>query len=113
MTNHAIQELIERLPGAFLPEKAAGVDATVQFNLSGPEGGDWYLTIQDQKCTVSPGQAANPRLIFEASAQDCLDILTGKLDAMRAYMQGKLRLKGDLNTAMKLTGYFSVQKMGS
>jgi putative sterol carrier protein len=44
-----------------------------------------------------------------ANAQDFKDVLTGKADGMQYFMQGKFKLSGDLNLAMKLTTLF---KMG-
>ncbi len=110
MADLAIEDLMAKLPSAFLPEKAAGVNAVVQFNLSGERGGDWYVTIHDQACTVEPGAAQAPNLVFSAAAQDCLDILTGKLDGMRAFMTGKLKLSGDMGLAMKLVGFFRLDE---
>jgi len=105
-----IQDLMDRLPKAFVPEKAAGVNASVLFHLTGEMGGDWVVTIKDQTCVVTQGRKDNTNLIFAAEAQDCLDIFTGKLDEMRAFMQGKLRLTGDMGLATKLAGFFDVQK---
>jgi hypothetical protein len=40
------KEFFEKiLPMRFKPEKAAGVDVTVQVNIAGPNGGDWTVTI--------------------------------------------------------------------
>jgi putative sterol carrier protein len=110
MAEVSIQELFDRLPGAFIPEKAAGIDAVIQFTLSGDKGGDWWVAIRNNVCTVENGIAQLPTLVFAATAQDCLDIFTGKLDAVKAFMQGKIKLKGNFNLAMKLTGMFDVRK---
>jgi putative sterol carrier protein len=37
------------------------------------------------------------------------DVLLGRADGMKGFMEGKLQLAGDLNLAMKLTSFF---KMG-
>jgi len=97
---------MDRLPSAFLADKASGVDATVLFNLTGPKGGQWLVTIQNEHCTVEAGTTPNPKLTLTADAQDCLDIFSGKLDGMKAFMQGKLKVSGDFGLAMKLTGLF-------
>jgi putative sterol carrier protein len=47
-------------------------------------------------------------LTLSANAQDLLDIFTGKLDAMKALMSGKLHMLGDMGLAMKLMSYFSI-----
>jgi putative sterol carrier protein len=108
MPEITIQHLMDLLPKAFLPEKAAGVSATVLFDLAGEKGGKWGVTIKDQTCAVVPGPLENPRLTLSANAQDLLDIFTGKLDAMKALMSGKLHMLGDMGLAMKLMSYFSI-----
>ncbi len=103
-----IEKLMGLMPKAFVPEKAAGIDAVIQYNLSGEQGGDWIITIKDDACTTEQGVAENPRLTLIADAGDYIDILTGKLNAMSAFAGGKLKLKGDLNLAMKLMDFFKL-----
>ncbi len=109
MSEITVKELMDRMPKAFLPEKAKGVDAVIQYHLTGEEGGDWIITIKDGKCTVEEGVTENPTLTLEADAQEYKDIILGKLDGMSAFMQGKLKLKGNLNLAMKLTSFFKLR----
>ncbi len=108
MTEISVQELMNRMPKAFMPEKAEGVDTVIQYHLTGEEGGDWIITINDGKCTVEPGVAQNPKMTLTADSQDYKDVITGKTNAMQAFMQGKLKLAGDLNMAMKLTNFFKM-----
>lgn len=107
----SIQELMDRLPGAYLPDKAGAVDVRVQFHLTGEKGGDWYVALTEQGCSVASGETENPSLVFSAEAQDCLDVFTGKLDPVRAYMSGKLALRGDMSLAMRLMRFFSIEKL--
>lgn len=108
MSEITVQELMNRMPKAFMPEKAEGVDTVIQYHLTGEEGGDWIITIKDGICTVEPGVAENPKMTLTADAQDYKDVITGKTNAMQAFMQGKLKLAGDLNMAMKLTNFFKM-----
>ncbi len=102
-----VKELMERMPGAFLPEKAEGVDAVIQFSL-GEEGGDWVCSIKDKQCTVEPGKAQNPNLTLSADAANYIDLVTGKLNPMTAIATKKIELKGDLNLAMKYMNLFDL-----
>jgi putative sterol carrier protein len=43
-----------------------------------------------------------------ADAQDFREVLLGKVNGMQYFMQGKLKLAGDLNLAMKLTSMFKM-----
>jgi len=103
-----VQELILAHEKAFVPEKAAGVEAVIQYRLTGEDGGDWIITIKDGKCTVAAGNAENPKMTLTANAHDFREVLLGKMDGMMAFMQGKLKLAGDLNLAMKLTSLFKL-----
>lgn len=103
-----IAKLMGLMPKAFLPEKAGEVEATIQFKLSGEGGGDWAVTISEGTCSVEQGEAENPTLTLSAEADDYLKIITGKLNAMSAFAEGKIKLKGDLNLAMKMMSYFKL-----
>jgi len=109
----SIQEVMTLLPSAFLPEKAGNLRADVQFFISGDKGGDWVVMINQGTCSVIPGISKNPSVEFFAAAQDFLDVLTGKLDAMRAYMSGRLQVRGNMNLAMRLTKMFSAESFKS
>jgi putative sterol carrier protein len=111
MTDLSIQSLMDRLCGAFVPERAAGMDATVQFDLKGDQGGVWVVTIRDQSCRVEQGRTGQANLTFSAEAQDALDVLSGKMDPMGAFMRGKLRLAGDMGLAMRLANLFDVKRL--
>jgi putative sterol carrier protein len=99
---------MERMPSAFIPEKAQGVEATIQFHFTGNEESDWVAAIKEGACTVEPGTTPAPTLSLTAESQDYLDVVTGQMDGMKAFMQGKLRLSGDLNLAMKMLGFFKL-----
>jgi putative sterol carrier protein len=109
MTEYTVEQLIKNHEKAFQPEKAMGLDAIIQYHLTGEEGGDWIITIRDDKCTVQEGIAENPKMTLTADAREFRDILLGKMDGMAAFMQGKLKLSGDLNLAMKLTSFFRMK----
>jgi putative sterol carrier protein len=108
MPDMTVQELIFAHEKAFVPEKAVGVEAVIQYRLTGEDGGDWIITIKDGKCTVAAGNAENPKMTLTANAHDFREVLLGKMDGMMAFMQGKLKLAGDLNLAMKLTSLFKL-----
>jgi putative sterol carrier protein len=45
-------------------------------------------------------------LTFLADSGDWVKIMTGQLDGMSAFMQGKLKVKGDRELAMKFQSLF-------
>jgi putative sterol carrier protein len=108
MTEPTIEEFLSQMTAAFRPEKAAGIDTTIQLKLTGSQEGEWYLTIKDSACTLTPGTVPAPKLTVNADSADFIKIFTGQLDGMQAFMQGKLRLGGDINLALKLMNLFKM-----
>lgn len=105
-----IAQLMEKMPGAFLPEKAQGVNATLYFKFTGAEAGEWNARIADGKCDVKQGAPAEAAtMTLTADSSDYVKIFTGELDGMQAFMQGKLKLGGDLNLAMKMMQMFKIK----
>lgn len=103
-----IEELFEKLPGAFLPDKAGDMDAVIQFVLTGEEASDWYVVIRDGQVKVEKGKHEAPTMTLTADSQDYKDIVTGRMQPMNAFMQGKVKLQGNLNLAMKFAEIFKL-----
>ena len=108
MSDITVKQMVFNHEKAFQPEVAEGIEAVIQYKLTGEEAGDYIITIKDDKCTVAEGIADNPTMTLTADAQDFGDVLLGKANGMQYFMQGKLKLSGDLNLAMKLTSFFKM-----
>jgi putative sterol carrier protein len=106
MSEINVRELMTSIPDYFDAEKAKGVSAIVQCMFSGEQASDWVIKIKDQICEVEEGKTANPDLTIKADAEDGVNLLTGKMDAMRAFMLGKVKVYGDLALGMKLVNFF-------
>ena len=105
-----IADLMEKMPGAFIPEKGQGIDAVIHFKFTGEEVGDWNVVIKDGKVDVAQGvPSKQPNMTLTADSNDYIKIITGELDGMQAFMQGKIKLSGDLNLAMKLMQMFKIR----
>lgn len=97
------QEFFEKsLLARFKPEKAEGVDVIAQINISGPEGGNWTVTLKDQKLQVTEGIHESPDLTLKMKPVDFLDLVNGKLSAERAFFTGRVQFKGNIAVALKL-----------
>jgi len=106
----SIKDVMERMPDSFLPEKAEGVEAVIQFEFTGEEEGYWVARISEGACHVTAGEVNRPTLTLTSDSQDYLDVLSGKLNGTKAFMQGKLRLIGDLGLAMQMLSYFDLSE---
>jgi NAD(P)-dependent dehydrogenase (short-subunit alcohol dehydrogenase family)/acyl dehydratase/putative sterol carrier protein len=91
-----VKEIFEGIPEAFKADRAAGVDAVFQFEISGPGGGSWHVTVKDQKCEVRGGRHDRPTTTIAMGDEDFVKLIKGELNAMKAYTGGKLKVAGDL-----------------
>lgn len=104
---NSVQDVFDAMPSHFLPDQAGDMQATIQFDLSGEGGGQWYAAIADRVLNVYAGQAPAPSLTLMTSAGDYLSIINGELKPMAAFMQGKIRVKGDMPLLLKMQSLFS------
>ncbi|MEE8162801.1 MAG: SCP2 sterol-binding domain-containing protein [Anaerolineae bacterium] len=106
------KEIIEAMPSAFLPERAEGLKATCQFELTGEEGGNWVLEIANQQCQVKEGVVAAPDATISLAAADYVAMVKGELDVMRSFMKGRLKVKGNMGLVMKVLDLFQRPEEG-
>ena len=100
------KEIMEALPLVFQPDKAKGMDETFQFELTGEGGGTWVAKIADGQCTVTEGGIDHPSATISLEAADYVAIAQGKLDMAKAFMGGKIKVKGNMGLIMKLPDLF-------
>ena len=100
------QEIFDAMPGQLDENAAKNMNAPIQFNLSGDNGGQWYVTIKDGKAEVSKGTAPSANMTMSMAANDYVDMTTGKLNGQMAFMSGKLKISGDMGLAMKMQTLF-------
>ncbi|MBI2466577.1 MAG: SCP2 sterol-binding domain-containing protein [Candidatus Rokubacteria bacterium] len=103
-----VKEMFDAMPSRLKPDRAQGVKAVVQYDITGEDGGTYHVEIADGKCAVAAGAASSPNLTLTMSAPDWLDMVAGKLNAQMAFMSGRLKLKGDMGLAMRLAGIFGI-----
>lgn len=108
MTDYTVKELVFNHEKAFLPDKAVGVDAVIQYKFTGDQAGDYIVNIKDGNCNVEEGETENATLTLTSDGEFFKDVLLGKEDGMKGFMMGKIKLSGDLNLAMKLTSFFKM-----
>ena len=76
-TAEEVKGIFPAMVARFLPEKAEGINATILFDLSGENGGYFWIKA------------------------------TGQTNAMQAFMTGKLKILGDMGLAMKMQTMFA------
>ena len=97
------KEFFEKvLPNRFYPNKARGVDVTVQANITGPDGGAWTVTIRNQKLEAKEGTHPSPSIAISMKDTEYMNVVNGKTSAEKAFFTGKIQFKGDITLALKL-----------
>jgi putative sterol carrier protein len=102
-----VRDIFARMPDTFLKHKAIGMNAVIQFDITGSGGGRWYAAIANGELSVAEGLHESPQLTLTATAQDYIDISTGKLNGQLAFMTGKVTATGNLGLAVKMNNIFT------
>jgi putative sterol carrier protein len=106
MAEITVKDIFREMPNRFNPDAAKGMNAVIQFNLTGDDGGQWHAVIKDGTIQVNEGQHASPNMTLTMAAKDYIDLTLGKLNGQMAFMQGKLKIAGDMGLAMKMQSLF-------
>lgn len=103
--SEAIEKLRTSLEGK--KEQVAGLSGSFQFHLTGEGGGSFYAEAKDGKVEILEGTHPSPKVTVSMAVEDMGALLEGKLNPMAAFMQGKLKVQGDMGLALKLQNLFS------
>ncbi|HKZ93832.1 MAG TPA: SCP2 sterol-binding domain-containing protein [Candidatus Bathyarchaeia archaeon] len=106
MNRTTFRELIASMADVFDSKAAGDLSATVQFRASGKEPGDYYLSIENGKCTFHEGVANSPTATIHTPSEVWIAITSGEMDPALAYMRGKFRVEGDLGLLLKMREIF-------
>lgn len=101
-----IDEIMQRLPGAFDPARAQGLKANVQFDFTSDGGKKYVVRLAETTCTVEEGEIANPDAAVIASQATYQAVVEGRLNVATAFMSGKLKVKGNLQLLMRFQQIF-------
>lgn len=83
-----------------LGSRDAGAPVRLQLRLSGEGGGDWYIVIEGGEGRRHEGVVDAPDATLVAAAADWRAVQSGELDRLKAYLDGKIRIDGDLTLFM-------------
>jgi len=103
-----LEEIFQGMQEGFQPDKAAGVDATIQWLITG--GGEekpYAITIKDGGFSWEQGQVENPTVTLSTDSESFVALMTGKAQGPTLYMSGKLRIQGDLMLAQRMSQFFA------
>jgi putative sterol carrier protein len=90
----------------FNPDAAKGVDAVFQFEISGEDGGNWFIVIKDGSCHIEEGKHDSPTATMTISDETWIKMSNKELTGMKAFMTGKLKTKGNMMMAQRMDSLF-------
>ena len=104
--NSIPQDVFDGMRTSFRADVAKGVHARYQWKLSGPNGGEWWIKVNDGTFRMGKGTIANPDVTFRTSDKDWVALSNGTLPGFWAYLTGRLHIRGDQGLAKKLGRMF-------
>lgn len=104
----SVTEIFNNMASNFNTEKAGDLNASVVFDLSGDTGGVWTVAVADGKVNIQEGASDAPTATIKMAAADYEAMTSGSLNPMMAFMSGKIKVDGDLNTVMKFQTLFGM-----
>ncbi len=98
MSSDQVKQIISQMGGTIGAN--SGLGGTLKFDFGEP--GSVYIDGKSSPNTVSDGADKNADCTISVSLETFEKMVKGELDGTSAFMQGKLRVAGDMGLAMKL-----------
>ena len=103
-----LNDFFAQLPERFNADQAGDMEAAIQFDLDGAGGGQWWAKIAGGAIETGAGAVEAPAMTLKCAAADWAAITQGELNPVSAFMQGKIKIEGDMSLAMKLQALFGL-----
>ena len=98
MASEQVQTIIEKMGTAIGPN--SGLGGTLKFDFGEP--GSVLIDGKSAPNTVTDGEGKPADCTINVSLETFDKMIKGELDGTSAFMQGKLRVAGDMGLAMRL-----------
>lgn len=102
----AVRSSLVRLAERFRPTAATELAATWIVEVTGHPA--YTITVRDRRCLISVGEPqSEPDARLSTDAATWTGLVNGHLDGITAFLDGRLRIRGDLNLAVRLETLFT------
>lgn len=102
MSNLKSSIVFEEMAKRLATRDLSDVDAIFQFNISGEEEGYWTVDLKQSPAAVEEAQSDDADCTISMNDDDFLALAQGNLDPTMAFMQGKVKIQGNMGLALKL-----------
>lgn len=107
---HAVRRAMQDLAPRFRPEIAGDLVATWVVEVTDPATEvrqDWAVHVSGGTCHVAAAtDRTNAVAHLRTDPQTWVDLADGRIDGIRAFLAGRLEIRGDLNLALRLETLF-------
>jgi multimeric flavodoxin WrbA/putative sterol carrier protein len=87
-------------------ELAGDLRATIQFEVTGKQPGQWYFDIRDGTCAFKEGRVDHPNLTIHSPSEVWVAVALGRTDGAKAFLEKKYTAEGDLSLLMRFKNIF-------
>ena len=108
-TEQGLDRIFDIMEDRFLPERAAGVSATVQWRIT-DEGEDhaYVIGLHDGQCETRRGTAQRPTTTITTDLARFARIAAGDANPIKLLMTRKLKASGDVNLGRRMATFFDI-----
>jgi alkanesulfonate monooxygenase SsuD/methylene tetrahydromethanopterin reductase-like flavin-dependent oxidoreductase (luciferase family)/putative sterol carrier protein len=106
-TTPALELIFKGMAEAFVPEEAGGFSGDIVYELDDSDQSyEWTVTVEGDAASASATRSRSPALVLRTDVVTFLRIVSGEDNGALATIQGRLRLEGDPQVALKLGAMF-------
>jgi multimeric flavodoxin WrbA/putative sterol carrier protein len=98
--------LLRGMAATFNGKTAGDLKATIQFEVTGKQPGQWCLSIENGKCTYHERKTDTPTLTIQTPSEVWLAVANKEIDGQQAFMEGKYTAQGDMGLLTRLKSLF-------
>lgn len=101
-----IDDYIKAMQASFVPEKARGAHAVLQYQFTGCQTGACYAIVEDGTLRVARGTHPAPTATVTVDFDLWMRILAYEVDGLLAVQDGQYQAEGDLETLIESDTWF-------
>lgn len=96
------------------PSIAESINGVYQFVIKdGDKTSEWTVDLKASKDHVKPGRASQADVTISIPMKDFVSLVAGELNPQKAFMQGSLKIVGNMGMALKMGQLFRMKTEGA
>lgn len=101
------EEIVAKVRKIFKDTDVSMIDGhyAYQFNIEGEGEGAFYIEVKEGELHIEPYEYYDRDAAFICTSDVLFKLISGKLDPVKAFTIGKLKVEGDLGKALKLKDF--------